>query len=85
MRWIASWLGRRFSRSPAKYKGDAQAPAKLKRKVKDGGCGVWGVIPMPAHPSMSDADIRTVVGLGAGGRAVEIRCCLRRLWGLVRR
>jgi cytochrome c len=22
---------------------------------------VWGAIPMPAHPAMSDADIRTVV------------------------
>jgi cytochrome c len=33
----------------------------LSRKVKDGGSGVWGMIPMPAHQSMSDADIRAVV------------------------
>jgi cytochrome c len=54
-------VGPSFQQIAAKYKGDAQAPAKLVRKVKDGGSGVWGMIPMPAHQSMSDADIRTVV------------------------
>ncbi|MCC8401893.1 c-type cytochrome [Paraburkholderia sp. MMS20-SJTN17] len=54
-------VGPSFQQIAAKYKGDAQAPARLARKVKDGGSGVWGVIPMPAHQSMSDADIRTVV------------------------
>ncbi|WNC91764.1 c-type cytochrome [Paraburkholderia sp. FT54] len=54
-------VGPSFQQIAAKYKGDAQAPAKLSRKVKDGGSGVWGMIPMPAHQSMSDADIRTVV------------------------
>ncbi|RDK04074.1 c-type cytochrome [Paraburkholderia lacunae] len=54
-------VGPSFQQIATKYKGDAQAPAKLSRKVKDGGAGVWGMIPMPAHQSMSDADIRTVV------------------------
>jgi cytochrome c len=54
-------VGPAFQQIAAKYKGDAQAPVKLALKVKDGGSGVWGVIPMPAHPAMSDADIRTVV------------------------
>ncbi|CAE6814576.1 Cytochrome c-551 [Paraburkholderia nemoris] len=54
-------VGPSFQQIATKYKGDAQAPAKLSRKVKDGGSGVWGMIPMPAHQSMSDADIRTVV------------------------
>lgn len=54
-------VGPSFQQIAAKYKGDAQAPARLSRKVKDGGSGVWGMIPMPAHQSMSDADIRTVV------------------------
>ncbi|MFL9908473.1 c-type cytochrome [Paraburkholderia sp. RL17-337-BIB-A] len=54
-------VGPSFLQIAARYKGDAQAPAKLARKVKDGGSGVWGMIPMPAHQSMSDADIRTVV------------------------
>ncbi|MGY6129914.1 c-type cytochrome (plasmid) [Paraburkholderia strydomiana] len=54
-------VGPSFQQIAARYKGDAQAPAKLARKVKDGGSGVWGMIPMPAHQSMSDADIRAVV------------------------
>jgi cytochrome c len=54
-------VGPSFQQIAAKYKGDAQAPAKLARKVKDGGSGVWGMIPMPAHQSMSDVDIRAVV------------------------
>ncbi|MFL9928826.1 c-type cytochrome [Paraburkholderia sp. RL18-103-BIB-C] len=54
-------VGPSFQQIAAKYKGDAQAPAKLVRKVKDGGSGVWGMIPMPAHQSMSDADVRAVV------------------------
>lgn len=54
-------VGPSFQQIATKYKGDTQAPAKLSRKVKDGGAGVWGMIPMPAHQSMSDADIRTVV------------------------
>lgn len=31
-----------------KYKGDAEAEAKLITKVSKGGGGVWGNIPMPA-------------------------------------
>jgi cytochrome c len=54
-------VGPSFLQIADKYKGDTQGPAKLSRKVKDGGAGVWGAIPMPAHPRMSDADIRTVV------------------------
>ncbi|MGF6753050.1 cytochrome c [Paraburkholderia sp. GAS42] len=54
-------VGPSFQQIAGKYKGDPQANAKLVKKVKDGGSGVWGAIPMPAHPSMSDADIRAVV------------------------
>ena len=45
-----------------KYKGDNGAEAKLIKKVKEGGSGVWGQIPMPANsPKVSDADIKTLV------------------------
>jgi cytochrome c len=43
-----------------KYKGDAGAPAKLAQKVKAGGGGVWGSIPMPPN-NVPDADIKTLV------------------------
>jgi len=45
----------------AKYKGDKTAEAKLVKKVKEGGKGVWGDIPMPPNPQVSDADIKTIV------------------------
>jgi cytochrome c len=45
----------------AKYKGDASAPAKLQEKVKKGGSGVWGQVPMPPNSQVSDGDIKTLV------------------------
>jgi cytochrome c len=43
-----------------KYRGDKGAEAKLVDKVKKGGVGVWGQIPMPPQP-VSDADAHTLV------------------------
>ena len=43
-----------------KYKGDAGAGAKLATKVKAGGGGVWGSIPMPPN-NVPDAEIKTMV------------------------
>ena len=45
----------------AKYKGDKDALAKLSEKVKKGGTGVWGSIPMPPNVTVSDADIKDLV------------------------
>ncbi len=45
----------------AKYKGDKDALAKLTEKVKKGGTGVWGSIPMPPNVTVSDADIKELV------------------------
>ena len=45
----------------AKYKGDKDALAKLSDKVKKGGTGVWGAIPMPPNVTVSDADIKELV------------------------
>ncbi len=44
-----------------KYKGQADAVAKLSEKVKKGGSGVWGPIPMPPNPAVPDADIKKMV------------------------
>ena len=44
-----------------KYKGDAAAMATLMKKVKGGGSGVWGAIPMPPNPGISDADLKVVL------------------------
>ena len=62
-------VGPGFRDIAGKYKGDAQAQARLEKKVREGGSGVWGVIPMPSHPRMSDADIHTVVTWVLAGAA----------------
>ena len=45
----------------AKYKGDKTAEAKMIDKVKKGGSGVWGTIPMPPNAQVPDADIKAIV------------------------
>ncbi|HEV8256808.1 MAG TPA: c-type cytochrome [Casimicrobiaceae bacterium] len=46
----------------AKYKDDAGANAKLAQKVKAGGAGVWGQVPMPPNPQVPDDDVKALVG-----------------------
>ena len=45
----------------AKYRGDKNALAQLSQKVKAGGAGVWGPVPMPPNTQVSDADIKSLV------------------------
>ena len=55
-------LGPAFKDVGAKYKGDKSAEAKLVAKVKAGGSGVWGPMPMPANsPQVKDEDIKSIV------------------------
>ena len=42
-------VGPAYKDVAAKYKGDAKAPAMLAEKIKAGGKGVWGQIPMPPN------------------------------------
>ncbi len=41
-----------------KYKGDAGAADHLFSVIKKGGKGVWGPVPMPPHPQVSDDNAR---------------------------
>lgn len=43
-----------------KYKGQNVA-AKLQEKVKKGGQGAWGNVPMPPNPAVPDGDIKKLV------------------------
>lgn len=45
-----------------KYAGDAKAADMLAAKIIKGGSGVWGAIPMPANPQVSEADAKKLVG-----------------------
>ncbi|WP_293760911.1 c-type cytochrome [uncultured Aquitalea sp.] len=44
-----------------KYASDKGAEAKLIAKVKAGGSGNWGPVPMPPNAQVSDADVKTLV------------------------
>lgn len=44
-----------------KYKGQADAVSKLTEKVKKGGHGVWGPVPMPPNATVPDADAKALV------------------------
>lgn len=45
-----------------KYRGDKEAQGKLEKKVRSGGTGSWGMMPMPGtRLAISDEDIRILV------------------------
>ena len=44
-----------------KYKADKGAEAKLVDKVKKGGVGAWGQIPMPPNDKVPEADVKALV------------------------
>ena len=53
-------VGPGYKEVAAKYAGDSTALAKLEQKVKNGGSGAWGAIPMPPN-NVPDADLKTLV------------------------
>jgi len=53
-------VGPSYKEVAAKYAGDSGATAKLEKKVKSGGSGVWGAIPMPPN-NVPDADLKALV------------------------
>ena len=54
-------IGPAYKEVAAKYKADKDAATKLAAKVKAGGSGVWGPVPMPPNAQIADADIKTLV------------------------
>jgi len=44
-----------------KYKDDRTATARLVRKIREGGSGVWGQVAMPAHPALTDEQASAMV------------------------
>lgn len=56
-------VGPAYKDVAAKYRGDGGAPGKLFDKVRNGGTGVWGEVPMIPHPAdkISDDDLKAAV------------------------
>jgi cytochrome c len=54
-------VGPAYKDVAAKYAGQKGAEDKLVVKVMKGGSGVWGPVPMPANPQVSEAEAHTLV------------------------
>ena len=54
-------IGPSYKEVAAKYAGQADAVAKLSQKVLKGSSGVWGAVPMPANPQVSEAEAKLLV------------------------
>ena len=54
-------VGPAFKEIAAKYASDKAAEGKMVDKVKKGGAGVWGQIPMPPNDKVPEADLKAVV------------------------
>jgi cytochrome c len=49
-----------FKAIAAKYADDKGAEARLVTKIREGGSGVWGQVPMPAQPQVTEAEAVTL-------------------------
>ena len=45
----------------SKYVGQSDAADHLRQKIRDGGAGVWGQVPMPPQPGLSDEEVQRIV------------------------
>jgi cytochrome c len=54
-------VGPSFKDVAAKYRGKSGAEKQLIAKIKNGGSGVWGSVPMPPNPTVPDADLNAMV------------------------
>lgn len=59
----AKRVGPAYKDVATKYRGDASAPDKLFTKVRAGGSGVWGEVPMIPHGAdkISDDDLKIAI------------------------
>ncbi len=51
-------VGPSYKEVSAKYASDKTAADKLAIKIVKGGSGVWGAVPMPANPQVTEADAK---------------------------
>ena len=54
-------VGPSYADVAAKYESTEENITMLAQKVIAGGVGVWGEVPMPAHPGLSEEDAKDMV------------------------
>lgn len=63
----AKAVGPSWAEIAKKYQGDAKAAGMLAQKIRAGGAGVWGSIPMPPHPGLKDNELNALAQWVLGG------------------
>jgi cytochrome c len=53
-------VGPAYKDVAAKYKNDKNAQATLAKKIREGGVGNWGQVPMPANPQVNEQEAQTL-------------------------
>jgi cytochrome c len=56
----AKVVGPAYRDVAAKYRGKADGQAYLVKKMREGGSGVWGAVPMPPQANLKDADAQAI-------------------------
>jgi len=51
-------VGPAYKDVAARYADQADAQTMLMQSIRNGSVGKWGELPMPAHPKISDADLK---------------------------
>ena len=51
-------VGPAYKEAAKKYAADKGAADALATKIQKGGSGVWGAVPMPANPQVSEAEAK---------------------------
>ncbi len=59
--WSRKSVGPAYVNVARKYHHDSTATARLLRKIREGGSGVWGKVTMPAHPALTDVQASAMV------------------------
>ncbi|MFN8581986.1 MAG: PQQ-dependent sugar dehydrogenase [Gemmatimonadaceae bacterium] len=57
----ATSIGPAYVKVAERYRDDTTAAARLAKKVRAGGTGVWGIATMPAHPQLTEEQASRVV------------------------
>jgi cytochrome c len=61
-------IGPAYKDVAAKYAGQKDAADKLAQKIVKGGSGVWGAVPMPANPQVTEAEAKTLAAWVMGAK-----------------
>lgn len=70
---VTTYVGPGFAEIATRYRGDADAPARLRRLIRQGSVGTWGRVIMPRQPQVGEADAALLADwiLAQPGKALQ--------------